>query len=102
MKRVTLIVAAGLLAPVLAHAEPKVDRNYSKTYNDCMTAAVSTMDTRDCIHAEYDVWDKQLNQTYQALMAARAAPDKLKLRDDERAWLKRTKTKCDHAGDDEE
>ena len=104
MRRLALLALVGALAPaLLVHAEPKVDRLYSKTFNDCMNAAGgSTMPMRDCIGAEYDAWDKQLNQVYQALIAARAAPDKLKLRDDERAWLKRTKTKCDHAGDDEE
>jgi len=91
------------IAPVLAGAEPKVDRNYSKTYNGCMDAAGgSTMPMRDCIGAEHDAWDKKLNLTYQALIAARNSPEKLKLRDDERAWLKRTQTKCDHAGDDEQ
>jgi|HubBroStandDraft_1064217.scaffolds.fasta_scaffold371213_1 uncharacterized protein YecT (DUF1311 family) len=91
-----------VLATTPALATPNVGRSYSKTYNDCMDAAAgSTMPTRDCIGAEYQAWDKQLNDTYQALIAGRAAPDKVKLRDDERAWLKDTKTRCDHAGDDE-
>jgi len=96
-------MVAGVLAPVLASAQPKADPFYSKAYNACMdVAGGSTMPMRDCIGAEYQAWDKQLNEAYQALMASRAAPDKVKLRDDERAWLKRTKHKCDHAGDDEE
>ncbi len=65
-------------------------------------AGGSTMPMKECMGAEYETWDKQLNQTYQALMARRAAPDQAKLRDDERIWLKRTKHKCDHAGDDEQ
>jgi len=98
-----LVSLVGVLAPPPAGAEPTVDRLYSKTYDDCMDAAGgSTMPMRDCIGAEYEGWDKQLNAVYQALIAARAAPDRIKLRDDERAWLKRTKAKCDHAGDDEE
>jgi len=101
MKRFALFIVAAALAPVLAHAAPKADQYYSKTYNDCMNTAMATMQTRDCIHDEYDAWDTSLNQVYQALMAGRGAPEKLQLRDDERAWLKRTKTKCDHAGDDE-
>ena len=81
---------------------PSVDRYYSKTYNDCMNdAGGSTLPMRDCIGAEHDAWDKSLNQVYQALMASRSAADKTQLRDDERAWLKRTKQQCDHAGDDE-
>jgi uncharacterized protein YecT (DUF1311 family) len=93
--------AFSLSAPALA-APLKVDPYYSKTYDACMDAAGgSTMPTRDCIGAEHDSWDASLNKVYQSLMASRAPPQKVELRDDERAWLKRTKTKCDHAGDDE-
>ena len=103
MRRIALLAVAALLAPAIAGAAPKVDRYYSKTYNDCMEAAGgSTMPMRDCMAAEYQAWDKQLNAVYQALIASGAAPEKVKLRDDERAWLKRTKQKCDHAGDDEQ
>jgi uncharacterized protein YecT (DUF1311 family) len=81
---------------------PSVERYYSKTYNDCMNqAGGSTLPTRDCIHDEHDAWDKQLNQLYQSLIASRSGAQKTQLRDDERAWLKRTTHKCDHAGDDE-
>jgi uncharacterized protein YecT (DUF1311 family) len=105
MKLQTAILAiAFLLSPALlghAHAA-KVDRYYSKTYNDCMdTAGGSTMPMKYCIGAEDDAWDKQLNTVYQALMATRAGADKIKLRDDERAWLAHTARKCDHAGDDD-
>jgi uncharacterized protein YecT (DUF1311 family) len=102
MKRFALFLVVAALAPGLAHAASKADPYYSATYNDCMKTAMATMETRDCIHNEYDAWDKSLNQVYQALMASRGAPEKIQLRDDERAWLKRTKVKCDHAGDDEE
>jgi uncharacterized protein YecT (DUF1311 family) len=101
MRRIALIAIAAALAPALAHAAPKPEAYYSATYNDCMKTAMATMQTRDCIHDEYDAWDKSLNQVYQALMASRGAPEKVQLRDDERAWLRRTKLKCDHAGDDE-
>lgn len=102
MRTIALLAAAALLAPAIASAAPKVDSYYSKTYNDCMEAAGgSTLPMRDCLGAEYQAWDKQLNAVYQTLIAGDAAPDKVKLRDDERAWLKRTKHKCDHAGDDE-
>lgn len=103
------VLAAALVVVVMASqvgaaiaAEPKADRYYSKTYNSCMDAAGgSTMPMRDCINDEYTAWDKSLNQVYQALMAARSDVAKTQLRDDERAWLRRTKTKCDHAGDDD-
>jgi uncharacterized protein YecT (DUF1311 family) len=101
VNRIALLLIVGSLAPAVAHAAPKADRYYSKTFNACISAAVSTMEMRDCLSDEYTAWDKSLNQVYQSLMAARGAPDKTQLRDDERAWLKRTKAKCDHAGDDE-
>jgi uncharacterized protein YecT (DUF1311 family) len=89
-------------ATVALAAPPSVDRYYSKTYSDCMNeAAGSTLPMRQCMGAEHDDWDKTLNQVYQALMASRAGPAKTQLRDDERAWLKRTTHQCDHAGDDE-
>jgi uncharacterized protein YecT (DUF1311 family) len=103
-KQIAALAVAFLLSPALlghAHAA-KVDHYYSKTYNDCMdTAGGSTMPMKFCIGAEDDSWDKQLNVVYQALMAGRAGPDKIKLRDEERAWLARTARKCDHAGDDD-
>jgi uncharacterized protein YecT (DUF1311 family) len=103
MLRAVVLLTALVAVAAAAHADPpSVDRYYSKTYNDCMNeAAGSTMPMRDCIGAEHDAWDKSLNQVYQALMASRSAADKTQLRDDERAWLKRTKLECDHAGDDE-
>jgi uncharacterized protein YecT (DUF1311 family) len=103
MLRAVALLTALVAVAAAAHADPpSVDRYYSKTYNDCMNeAGGSTLPMRDCIGAEHDAWDKSLNQVYQALMASRSAADKTQLRDDERAWLKRTKQQCDHAGDDE-
>jgi uncharacterized protein YecT (DUF1311 family) len=94
-------VLAGAASAVLA-APASLDRHYSKTYNDCMTAASgSTLPMRQCMGDEHDAWDRQLNQVYLALLASRSAAAKTQLRDDERAWLKRTQHQCDHAGDDE-
>src|SRR5579871_2103697 len=97
---------AGLIAILLAMpasvAAAGVDSYYSKTFNACMNdAGGSTMPMRDCLAAEHDAWDKSLNETYRGLIASRTGGDKLKLRDEERAWLKATAHKCDHAGDDE-
>jgi len=99
-----LISAAAWSAASLSLADDQsnVDRYYSKTYTDCMAAAGgSTLPTRDCQDAETDAWDKQLNGVYQQLLAKADAAGKTALRDDERAWLRRTTHKCDHAGDDE-
>ena len=82
--------------------KPDVERSYSKTYNDCMAAAGgSTMPSRDCQKAEIDRWDAQLNAIYRQRFASADATGKARLRDDERAWLKRITRKCDHAGDGE-
>ena len=102
MKRIAIFMVAGVLAPVIAAAQTRADHYYSATYRTCQGGAMSTLQIKGCIADEYETWDKQLNQTYQALMAHRPAADQAKLRDNERAWLKRTKHKCDHAGDDEE
>ena len=100
-KAVVVAAAAALSWPAIAQPV-SVDKAYSKTYNDCMAAAGgSTMPTRDCISDEHDAWDKQLNQVYQALMASRPSAGQQELREGERAWLRREKAKCDHAGDDE-
>ena len=101
MRPIAIFMVAGVLAPVIAAAQTKADHYYSATYKTCLNGAMSTLQMKGCIADEYETWDKQLNQTYQALMARRAPTDQTKLRDDERAWLKRTKHKCDHAGDDE-
>ena len=91
----------GLAVPIAAFGQGKADVYYSKTYTACMKVAVSTLEMRDCQSAEYDAWDKTLNQVYQTLMASRAPAAQTQLRDDERAWLARTQQKCDHAGDAE-
>lgn len=104
MLRVAVLATSLMVAlPLIAlAAAPGVDRYYSKAYNDCMNeASGSTLPMRQCMGDEHDAWDKQLNQIYQALMASRSAAAKVQLRDDERAWLKRTQHQCDHAGDDE-
>ena len=97
------LVGCLLLVASSVHATaPSVERYYSKTYNGCMNeAAGSTLPIRQCMGAEHDDWDKQLNQVYQALIATRSGAAKTQLRDDERAWLRRTSHQCDHAGDDE-
>lgn len=99
---IAALAAASLWAAAAGADEPSVDTYYSKTFNDCMAAAGgSTLPMRDCQGAEYQDWDKALNQIYQTLMASRTPAEKTELRDDERAWIKHTKAKCDHAGDDE-
>jgi uncharacterized protein YecT (DUF1311 family) len=91
-----------LAAPTPLFAEPNPDDYFSKTFSASMDAAGgSTLPMHDCMAAEYADWDKALNAIYQTRMASRDAAAKTQLRDEERAWLTRTKPKCEHAGDDE-
>ena len=100
---VAVWAASVVLASGVQAAPLKVDPYYSKTYTTCMDAAGgSTMPMLDCIGAEHDSWDASLNSIYQTLMTSRSAAEKTQLRDEERVWIKRTKSKCDHAGDDEQ
>jgi len=91
-----------LAAPTPLLAEPNPDDYFSNTFSACMDAAGgSTPSMHDCFAAEYASWDKALNAVYQTRMASLDPVAKTQLRDEERAWLKRTKAKCEHAGDDE-
>jgi uncharacterized protein YecT (DUF1311 family) len=106
VSRIAAVAAASALAAALGSAAsaqlPPVDTYYSPTFKACMAAANgSTYPTRDCIAAEHADWDKALNQIYRTLMESRSPAEKVELRDDERAWLRHTRAKCDHAGDDE-
>jgi len=102
---VAFIIAVSLSlwpALVVAAEPPNVDRYYSKTYNDCMGAAGgATYPTIDCMASEHDAWDKEMNRLYLALFSSRSVPDRTRLRDEQRAWLRRETTRCDRAGDDE-
>jgi uncharacterized protein YecT (DUF1311 family) len=99
--RLAAIAILVIAAPTPLLAAPSAEAYYSKTYTACMAKGLSTAEMRDCQNAEYADWDKALNGVYQTVMASRSAAEKIQLRDDERAWLKRTKARCDHAGDSE-
>ena len=108
----TLLFAAGLtLGPALASpcfagaaaAAGQTEPRLSPTYETCMNAAAGvTMEMHDCISAEYERQDARLNQTYKAVLTRLSGAQKTSLRDTERAWLRKTKMLCDHAGDDNE
>ena len=102
---VAFIIAVSLSlwpALVVAAEPPNVDRYYSKTYNDCMGAAGgATYPTIDCMASEHDAWDKEMNRLYLALFSSRSGPERIRLRDEQRAWLRRETARCDRAGDDE-
>ncbi|OJA79683.1 hypothetical protein BGV48_33625 [Burkholderia ubonensis] len=57
-----------------------------------------TADILDCLSAEGDKADKQLNAVYKATMARLDAAGKARLRDEERQWIKTRDAKCNSAG----
>jgi uncharacterized protein YecT (DUF1311 family) len=84
-------------ADAAGHPAPRL----SPTYETCMKAAAGvTVEMHDCIDAEYARQDARLNQTYQAVLARLSDDQTASLREGERAWLRKTRRLCDHAGDD--
>lgn len=85
--------------PGPARAQPK----FSATFDKCMDAAAGvTLDMHNCISAELDRQDARLNQTYKAALARLNTSQQTRLRETERRWLRETKARCDHAGDENE
>jgi uncharacterized protein YecT (DUF1311 family) len=101
-----LTLFAGPLTPSLAATPARADRTEPKlsmTYDRCMSASGGVdPEMRDCISAEYGRQDARLNQTYKTIMDRLSVAQKLTLRETERTWLRTTKNRCDHAGDDNE
>ncbi len=62
----------------------------------CKTAEESgvTADILNCLGLKYDAADKRLNAVYNAKMASLDEAGKLKLRNDERRWLKARDARC--------
>jgi uncharacterized protein YecT (DUF1311 family) len=102
-------IAAALLATAClagaATAQPltREDRAYSAQFHACMDASGDgDFAMRDCVNAERERWDAQLNRVYRSLMARASPGDRRALRLQERAWLRTTRVRCDHAGDENE
>ena len=95
------LLLAGFAGVAVAQPETREDRAMSATFHHCMDAAGGVdPDMRDCLSAEYLRWDAALNQTYRSLMARRSPAAQAALRREERAWLRSTRVRCEHAGDD--
>jgi uncharacterized protein YecT (DUF1311 family) len=94
-----IALAAMLMPCALAHADDK-EPTFSTTYNQCMDAASGiTSSMISCTGDEHDKQDARLNLTYKTLMGRLSPAQQVKLRVLERTWIKRTKTRCDRAGD---
>lgn len=90
--------AFALIAAALVGASPGMaapERPGSPAYSACMDQAAGvTSAMRDCAGAEYARLDKDLNAVYQRALARRDAPARVRLRVEERAWLKTRTAEC--------
>lgn len=67
-------------------------------YNECISKAVTTADTSNCIAEEDKVIDKQLNESYTQLLKFLSLSGQKKLKNSERAWLKFREEECKFSG----
>jgi uncharacterized protein YecT (DUF1311 family) len=103
MKSIALggVVALTLvLCPGSVFAKDREDRLDTPAYKKCMDEANGiTSEMHGCLADELARQDKMLNDTYKAVMDSMVSDaQKIKLRDAEREWIKRTATKCNAAG----
>jgi uncharacterized protein YecT (DUF1311 family) len=93
-----MILALSLVVAGAAQAAPSVESAYSATYNHCMetgnAARGVTPAMAACIHAEHGRHDVKLNAAYKRAMARLSPAGRIKLRNDERAWIKRRDAHC--------
>ena len=83
MKKILLSIL--VLIPLNTFAETK----YSSYFNKCMDESEGiTSNMLDCIGIETQYQDDRLNQVYKKLQQRLSQGEKLKLRDEQRAWIK--------------
>ena len=92
---VTFVLCAGS-----TFAKDSADRLDTSTYKKCMKSSGGvTGEMRECIADEQVRQDKTLNDTYKVVMGSMVNnAQRIRMRDAEREWLKRTKKKCDARG----
>lgn len=91
------MAAMGSMISGVAPAAP-AQVKFSRIRETCM----STGDAREgvqpamsaCMAAEIGLQSIELNETYKVLASNLSPPDKIVLRDSERAWIKRRDAKC--------
>lgn len=80
-------------------ANSEIEKHYTADYRRCMASGDAangvTSALIDCARLENDRQDRILNDTYKTIMATLPDARKDQLRQDERAWLKQRKAKCD-------
>jgi uncharacterized protein YecT (DUF1311 family) len=92
---VTFILCAGS-----TFAKDGEDRLDTPTHKKCMESSGGvTGEMRGCIADEQVRQDKMLNDTYKVVMGSTVNNvQRIRMRDAEREWLKRTKKRCDARG----
>jgi uncharacterized protein YecT (DUF1311 family) len=89
-----------ILEPARTDA-PSAEPTYSATYSGCIDAAGGANSAMtECEQAERARWDAELNARYQLLMRRLPGARAQSLRDTQRAWIKTTRARCEHAGDE--
>lgn len=95
---------AGIVIPICAAQSQELNTHeptFRPSYGACVKAAAGvTLALNNCIGAEHAFQDKRLNTVYHRLRKTLPASVRIKLRDQERAWIaQRDKTcKADHNG----
>ncbi len=85
-----------------AWAVQQTGPQYSRAYNQCMKAVEEgdylpvqgDYATLECIDAEIGRQDARLNQAYKMVMTRLTPPQKQKLRESERAWIRSKERVC--------
>lgn len=86
-------ILASLLCPVAQAATPATDDGCAAVEDAAVLNPIL-----ECLVAEYKKADKQLNAVYQSKMASLDESGKVRLRNEERQWLKSRQAKCLAAG----
>lgn len=85
---------------IAADASAEAAKSFRPAYHNCLKASGGvTAALNDCIGTEHEFQDKRLNAAYQTLRKALPEPQRLSLRDEERAWISDRDKKCAPARD---
>ena len=85
----SVTVAVALAAIVgAAHASPLTQADTSNSYAACMDKSGGvTSAMEDCISEEFELQDRRLNRSYEAMMASVPEKRRADLRDAQRKWI---------------
>ncbi|OXI42161.1 lysozyme inhibitor LprI family protein [Burkholderia aenigmatica] len=100
MKIVNMDIQSAQSAPQVTPVSTQGGTQPVSQQEGCAAAEESgvTADILDCLNAEGDKADKQLNESYKATMARLSGTRKAVLRNEERLWIKARDAKCNAAG----